>query len=1299
MKLTKSKNTQITSWFLQLAGGAAYSPFRLEALLSRLKQEGAIHDLASVEANFVFFLLVEGDLDGTTREKACALLSASGDFTPDDGFFVTPRMGTISPWSSKATDIFHNCGLFQIIRVERGIYYRLRGADGRALDAAAIPAALHLLHDRMTEGIYARADDVFAQYDPAPVKTVDVLDGGIAALRTANLEFGLALSDDEIEYLLDAYTSIGRNPTDVELVMFAQVNSEHCRHKIFNADWRINGEVRELSLFQMIRHTHAESPDGTLVAYNDNAGVIEGHPGEWFEAGTANGHSYNYSDEQIDVIMKVETHNHPTAISPFPGAATGVGGEIRDETATGVGGRSKAGLAAFMVSNLHVPGFVQPWENLRDDYPGRLATPLQIMIEGPIGGARFGNEFGRPQLCGIFRTFEQQHNGRHRGYHKPIMAAGGVGNIKRRHVRKKDIPARAMILQLGGPAMRIGLGGGAASSMDTGSNEAELDFDSVQRDNAEMQRRCQEVINACIALGEANPIISIHDIGAGGLSNGCPELVAETGGTFWLRAIHNEDSSMSPMEIWCCEAQERFVLAIDETSLSTFEALCERERCPFAVIGQATGDSHLILEDDHFRDRPIDIDIGVILGKPPRMELDVCHLEESHAALELGDASIAEAAERVLRFPAVADKTFLITITDRSVGGLVARDQMTGPLQVPVSDVAVTTNAFSSYHGEAMTMGERTCLALVSGPASGRMAVGEALTNIAAANVGELGRVKLSGNWMCACGEEGEDAALYDTVHAVAMELCPTLGISVPVGKDSLSMRTVWENDTGEARKVVAPLSLVISAFAPVDDVRKTVTPDLKPDESVILLVDLGAGKNRLGASVLAQTYNQVGNSVPDLDDPDLFARFFSAIQRLVRDGLLMAYHDRSDGGLFATLAEMAISGRRGLRVSLDGIGEDAFAALFAEELGAVLQVGREDHDTVLGILAEAGLADITHEIGCPGDDGQVRMEFGGEPVYENGVEDIHQSWSELTFHMQELRDNPDCARQAFDGIRADTGMDFYLSFDPDAANVVPEARPRVAILREQGINGHVEMAAAFDTAGFQSCDVHMTDLISGTVDLTDFSGLVACGGFSYGDVLGAGSGWAKSILFNESLEEAFRRFFERADTFTLGVCNGCQMLAQLKDIIPGAEHWPIFAQNLSEQFEGRYVTVQVEESPSIFLKGMEGSRLGVPVAHGEGRADFDTSGSLACVKEHSLVSMRYVDHAGLPTERYPLNPNGSHEGITGLTTLDGRVTIMMPHPERAFRSVQLSYSSPEMFKQEAGPWLRMFQNARQFVG
>jgi phosphoribosylformylglycinamidine synthase len=1289
---------------LILEGSAAFSDFRIRALMERLTAAAPTPAIERVVANHVYFLHTTGPLNAEQLGRAQSLLGTGTAFDAEHGFFVTPRKGTISPWSSKATDIFHNCGLNTIVRVERGIHFRVFEAGDAEVALADFPAAmLELLHDRMTEGVYADVSDLFRDVIPGPLVEIDVLHGGREALADANTNMGLALSDEEIDYLYDAYLAIHRNPTDVELVMFGQVNSEHCRHKIFNADWVIDGVPRDQSLFDMIRHTHACHPDGTLVAYKDNSGVIEGFADAWFEVNREGRKTYGYVPGTTDMLMKVETHNHPTAISPYPGAATGVGGEIRDESATGIGGKSKAGLAAFMVSNLRVPGFAMPWETAYAPFPDRLASPLDIMIEGPIGGARFGNEFGRPQLCGLFRTYEEMVQARYLGYHKPIMVAGGMGNIKRIHAGKHDIPPGSLIIQLGGPAMRIGLGGGAASSMGTGTNAAELDFDSVQRDNAEMERRCQEVIDACIALGTKNPVLSIHDIGAGGLSNGCPELVAETGGHFRLRNIHNEDLSMSPMEIWCCEAQERYVLAIRPGDLERFIELCERERCPAAVIGEARDDGQLILEDKHFGNRPIDIDIGVILGKPPKMVREVTHLAERHPPLNLDGIRLEEAVQRVLRLPAVADKTFLITIADRSVTGMVARDQMVGPYQTPLADVAVTATSYRSVHGEAMAMGERPAVAILNAPASGRMAVGEALTNIAAADIGAIGKVRLSANWMCACGEPGEDAALFDTVAAVGLELCPELGVSIPVGKDSLSMRTVWTDAAGHDHRMTAPLSLVVSAFATVRDVRRTVTPDLKPGASVLMLLDLGGGRNRLGASALAQVYNQVGTEPPDLDDPALFVRFFNAIQSLIGESLLMAYHDRSDGGLFAAVAEMAFGARRGVRLDLRGSAEGLLPALFAEELGAVLQVACDTLPRIQAVLAEHGLETYASVIGSPADDKTFEIAWNGQPVYREGVIPLNRMWSELTSRMQALRDNPSCAAEAFDALldETDPGMQMQLTYDPDTAPpfTLSTARPAMAILREQGINGQLEMAAAFDRAGFESVDVHMTDLLAGRVDLAAFQGLVACGGFSYGDVLGAGAGWAKSVLFNEDLKAMFAAFFAREDTFALGVCNGCQMMAQLKDIIPGAEHWPVFVRNRSEQFEARFVTVEIMPSPSIFFRDMAGTRTGIAVAHGEGRADFSRTGSLEHAGETGLLAMRYVDNHGRAADAYPFNPNGSPGGVTGLTTTDGRVTIMMPHPERGFRALQLSYRPAGLFNGEAGPWMRMFENARAFVG
>ena len=1260
----------------------ALSAFRINSLLELVQQEGVV----KIDAHFVYLLDLQGPWTDDLREKTLALLGAEGVFEENGGIFVTPRKGTISPWSSKATDIFKHCGLDAVRRVERGMVLRLEDGDGNLLDQPAAP-----FFDRMVEGAYHDVSDFFARPDPQPLKMVPLIKEGRSALARANTELGLALNNEEMDYLFDAYQAIQRDPTDVELVMFGQVNSEHCRHKIFNADWKIDGAEQTQTLFEMIRNTHKLTPDHTLVAYRDNAGVAEGFADQWWHVRQNGDYDYGYVEDQIDLVIKVETHNHPTAISPYPGAATGIGGEIRDESATGVGGKSKAGLGAFMVSNLRLPGFAMPWERDYASFPSRLATPLEIMLEGPIGGAHFGNEFGRPQLLGLFKTFEEQYNGRLRGYHKPIMAAGGMGNIRRGLIDKKPITKGSAIVQLGGPAMKIGLGGGAASSMDTGSNTAELDFDSVQRGNAEMERRCQEVIDACIALNEDSPILSIHDIGAGGLSNGCPELVAETGGAFQLRAIHNEDLSMSPMQIWCCEAQERYVLAVAQKDLDRFLALCERERCPAAVIGQATGDGHLVLKDDHFEQTPIDLDLGVLLGKPPRMLRDVAHLEEDHAAFDAAGIELAEAAERVLQLPAVADKTFLITITDRSVTGLVARDQMVGPHQTPVADCAVTATSLRSTHGEAMSMGERTSLAVVNAPASGRVAVAEALTNLAATNIGSLKKVKLSANWMCACGEEGEDANLFDTVKAVGLELCPELGLSIPVGKDSLSMRTVWEE-----QKQIAPLSLIVSAFAPVEDIRKTVTPDLKPGTSRLILIDLGGGKNRLGGSALAQVYNQVGRDVPDLNQPRDLRLFFDVMQELINDELLLAYHDRSDGGLFVTLCEMAFAGRRGIEVSLDGLGDDALPVLFSEELGAVLQVEEDLADRVLNRLDGLDARIIGHAT----DETDLIFKLGSEVVLKNSLTHYHRLWSELTYHMQALRDHPECAQQEYDNLldENDPGLSFSLTYDPAEPFNISEARPKMAILREQGVNGQLEMAAAFERAGFDCFDIHMTDLLSGRQTLDSFAGLVACGGFSYGDVLGAGSGWAKSILYNPRLKDQFFAFFNRPETFSLGVCNGCQMLTQLRGIIPGAEDWPDFLRNRSEQFEARYVSVEVTASSSIFFQDMEGSRIQIPVAHGEGRAEF-AEGSLARLEKAGLTALRYVDHQGSASERYPFNPNGSPSGWTGFTSTDGRATILMPHPERGFRSVQLSYTPQGLFKGDEGPWLKIFQNARKFAG
>lgn len=1310
-----------------LVGRDAFSQFRINALLQRLKSAAPHLHISSIVARYVYFLQLEHKSKGDkiiadVLPRICALLDAKHKISECGVFFVIPRKGTISPWSSKATDIFHNCGMKFIKRVERGICYQVYSHVHRKIPYERLQFVLDLFHDRMIEGVYLDVSDIFSEPTPTPLLTIDLIGQGREAIEKANVELGLALSDEEIDYITSTFSSLGRNPTDMELVTFAQVNSEHCRHKIFNAEWFIDGKKQPMSLFDMIRHTHACHNAGTLVAYRDNAAVIEGFCDVWLERTLKKDkYTYRYFNELIDIIMKVETHNHPTAISPYPGAATGVGGEIRDETAAGRGGKSKAGLCAFMVSNLRVPGFIMPWEKKYDEFPTRLATPFQIMIEGPIGAARFGNEFGRPQLCGIFKTFEEYYNGRLRGYHKPVMVAGGMGNIKRIHILKNKIQAGAFILQLGGPAMKIGLGGGTASSMATGSNIAELDFNSVQRDNAEMQRRCQDVIESCIALGKQNPILSIHDLGAGGLSNGISELVAGIGGRFKLRKVPNEDLSMSPMQIWCCEAQERYVLAIKPDAFELFKSICKRERCPVAHIGTVTRNGRLTVEDEYFRNTPMDMDIATLLGNPPRMIRNVKRLLEIHPPLNLKKVHIGEAVKRVLRLPAVANKTFLITIADRTITGMVVRDQMVGPYQTPVSDVAVTTTSYKSYTGEAMAMGERTILALVSGPASGKMAIGEALTNIACANIGDISKVKLSANWMCACGEEGEDANLYDTVKAVGLELCPALGISIPVGKDSLSMRTIWKTSNGRQVKMTAPLTLVVSAFAPVQDVRKTVTPELKPANAKLILIDIGKAKNRLGGSSLARVYNQIGCDCPDLDAPSLFKSFFNAIQEMINKNLILAYHDRSDGGLLVTLLEMSISARTGLNVEIGSICNDPLSGLFSEELGAVIQVADSNLTTVHKILSKYGLESVSHKIGtiCIDDFGTVKMKNGhlyrynykdyftvfynGKPIYRNNIIKLNRIWSELTYHMQSARDNPKAVKQEYDAIRdkTDPGKFYKLTYslrsEPKTI-YIRKARPRVGILREQGINGHIEMAAAFESTGFECIDVHMTDVTEKRFSLKELNGLVACGGFSYGDVLGAGSGWAKSILYNPALREMFAEFFSRPDTFTLGVCNGCQMLSQLREIIPGAEDWPVFVKNISEQFEARYTTVEILPSPSILLKGMEGSFLPIPVAHGEGLVRFRSKNSFARLNKQKLITMCYVDNHWKRTEVYPYNPNGSKNGITGLTTTDGRVTIMMPHPERAFRSVQLSYRPPWMFDGECGPWIRMFQNAYAFT-
>ena len=1317
---------------LKLRGGAAISRFRLDKLAA------ALPDYTCIQAGFWHFAEVSAALDVTEQSTLDSILTYGTPLSAQaDGtlLLVTPRPGTISPWSSKATDIVHHCGLTKIARIERGTAFHFSRRDGAPLSAADQALIAPYIHDRMTEAVFESLDDahaLFRHLPPKPLTAVDILGAGRAALVRANSEMGLALSGGEIDYLVDNFTRIGRNPTDVELTMFAQANSEHCRHKIFNAAWVIDGEPQPHTLFGMIRETHARHPEGTVVAYSDNSSVIEGADVARFYPAENGG--YVYREARTHILMKVETHNHPTAISPFPGAATGSGGEIRDEGATGTGSKPKAGLCGFSVSNLNIPGSQQPWEAYQGSSsgygkPGRIASALQIMIDGPIGAAAFNNEFGRPNLAGYFRTFEESCAGEMRGYHKPIMLAGGVGNIDAAHCCKAQFAAGTLLIQLGGPGMLIGLGGGAASSMDTGANAENLDFDSVQRGNPEMQRRAQEVIDRCWQLGGANPILSIHDVGAGGISNALPELVdgAGRGARFQLRDVPLEESGMSPREIWSNESQERYVLAIAPDSLELFQSLCERERCPFAVVGVATEENHLTVEDSLLGDTPVDMDMSVLLGKPPRMTRDVQRVMRGLAPLDTGAMDLSEAALRVLRLPAVASKSFLITIGDRTVGGYTARDQLVGPWQVPVADVAVTTMGYATERGEAFAVGERTPLALIDAAASGRMAVGEALMNLAAARVEKIGDVKLSANWMAAAGFPGEDAALYDTVKAVGMELCPALGISIPVGKDSLSMRTVWEAD-GAQKSVTAPLSLIISAFAPSPDARATLTPQLRTDQgdTALILIDLGCGRNRLGGSALAQVYKQVGERCPDVDQPGQLKAFFETLQALNAAGRVLAYHDRSDGGLWAALCEMAFAGHCGITVDADelcqdrfrveveeeGLDEDeevvsehenysprVFGVLFNEELGALLQVKREHAAEVMQTFFQAGLRSEFHIIGTTNTRDRVEIVRNGKPILDFSRAELQCAWSETSYQIQRLRDNPACAESEYAQLldAADPGLCADLSFDPDddiAAPYIGGARPRIAILREQGVNGEVEMAAAFDRAGFAAVDVHMSDIIAGRVSLREFRGFAACGGFSYGDVLGAGEGWAKSILFNPRARDEFEAFFNRDDSFALGVCNGCQMMSNLKSIIPGAGYWPKFTRNQSEQFEARFVMVEVPDSPSILFDGMAGSRLPVVVSHGEGYANFSQGGDPAQV----IGALRYVDNHGRVTEAYPANPNGSPGGLTGVTTADGRITLLMPHPERVFRAVQHSWR-PDDWRGEDGPWLRLFRNARKWVG
>ncbi len=1291
-----------------IRGSLALSPSGLAKRLVAIRERNP--GVTELFAEYAHFVDSSRALSAPARATLERLLDygrrPAREARPERTLVVVPRLGTISPWASKATDIARSCGLTEIARIERGVVYGISGsvADERALRLA--------LHDRMTESVLDELDAasaLFAREEPRPLRSIALLREGRQAIEHANAALGLALAPDEIDYLDAAFRSLGRNPTDVELMMFAQANSEHCRHKIFNATYELDGVRAPSSLFQMIRKSTAASPHGVLSAYSDNAAVAEGPVARRFFPDPES-HVYGAREEPVHLLMKVETHNHPTAISPHAGASTGAGGEIRDEGATGRGGKPKAGLTGFSVSDLRIPGSARPWERPDAAKPARLSSALEIMLDGPLGGAAFNNEFGRPNLAGYFRTLELVANGpaglEVRGYHKPIMIAGGYGNIRADHVQKHGFPPGAPIVVLGGPAMLIGLGGGAASSVAAGASEEDLDFASVQRDNAEMQRRCQEVIDACWALGEHNPIASIHDVGAGGLSNALPELVndAGRGARFELRAVPSDEPGMSPLELWCNESQERYVLALDPEGVERFSAFCARERCPYAIVGSATADGQLVVHDARFRDRPIDMPLSVLLGKPPRMHRRAERGAFTPKPFDTKHVELRDAIFRLLHLPAIADKTFLVTIGDRSVTGLVVRDQMVGPWQVPVADAAVTATTYEGFTGEAMAIGERPALALLDAAASARMAVAEAITNLASAPIRALPDVKLSANWMAAAGHPGEDARLYDAVRAVGEELCPALGIAIPVGKDSMSMRTVWE-ENGERHSVTAPLSVIVTAFATVPDVRQSLTPELRRDagETVLLLVDLGRGKNRLGGSSLAQVFGEVGTDPPDLDDPELLKGFVGAAQELREHARVLSYHDRSDGGLFVTLLEMAFAGGTGVVMDLSALDGDTFAALFAEELGAVIQVRASDEDGVRATFAKWNLGEYVHRVGAPAADDRITVRRDGRVSFEESRVTLRAAWSDTTYRMQTLRDHPASAEEEH-ALRQDTsdpGLSAVASFDPDddiaAPFILRGTRPRVAILREQGVNGHVEMAAAFDRAGFESVDVHMSDLADGRTSLSGFRGLAACGGFSYGDVLGAGEGWAKSILFNTRTRDEFERFFARSDTFSLGVCNGCQMLSNLKELIPGSDHWPRFVRNRSERFEARLCLVGIEESPSVLFRGMAGSRLPIVVAHGEGYADFASDTDRVALERSGRVVARFVDHLGAPTTHYPENPNGSPAGVTALTTSDGRTTLLMPHPERVLRAIQYSWRPPEWTGD--GPFLRLFRNARVWVG
>ena len=1323
-----------------IAGHPFLTDFQTTKLLNSLSQKTNLK-ITHLKSQQVY--IFSKDLAEHDYKKAIDLLNhgdeiALNQASQDDNkealqIIVSPRFGTISPWASKATDIFNNCEI-AIDRVERLVVYTLIGEN--------LPEKLPhdiemMLYDRMTQSLFydlAKAQHLFDDHEPAPLNHVDVMGKGREALESANREFGFALSSQDIDYLMDAYVNaLKRNPTDVELMMFAQANSEHCRHKIFNAQWTIDGEVQPKSLFGMIKNTFEQNPNDILSAYKDNAAVVKGHEGQRFYPllNSDNNHlAYDFHQEPIDILMKVETHNHPTAIAPYAGAATGSGGEIRDEGATGRGGKPKAGLAGFHVSHLQLPDMPEKWEHSGKvstaDYgkPARMASALEIMTQAPLGSAAFSNEFGRPNLVGYFRSFQldtskDQDGSQMRGYHKPIMIAGGYGNIKRNLVEKNPIQQGDLLIVLGGPAMQIGLGGGAASSVDSGELDEGLDFASVQRDNAEMERRCQEVIDRCWAMAgnqpdeDNNPIVSIHDVGAGGLSNAMPELVNdhELGAVLNLRKVPSLEHGMSPMAIWSNEAQERYVLAIRPQSRELFDSICERERCPYAILGEATDVRELVVNDPLLNikgdQQPVDMPLQVLLGGTPKMQRSFSRSTPTLQALNLDKVDLAEAVKDVLRHPTVASKSFLISIGDRSITGMVVRDQYVGRYQVPVADCAVTASALipvdgKPMTGEAMSMGERTPVALINPAASARLAVAEAITNIAGANIAKLSDITLSANWMAACGEDKEDQALFDAVYAVGEALCPALGIAIPVGKDSLSMRANW-SDEQVNKSVVSPMSLVITAFAPVQDVTKTLTPELLTSsalgETAFYRLDLSKGQFRLGGSILAQTLSQLGDTCPDLDNPQDLINFFNFIQQANNQGLITAYHDIGDGGLLATIAEMQFTSRQGVKLVLSD--DNLLGQLFAEELGAVIQVKTHQVAQLLALAETTGVSELLSLVGQSTDEDSLLIQTATQNLRFERSE-LEQEWSKVGYHIAKNRDNPECVQQAFDliGDKSHQGLIAQANYDLNQAIEAPyinsrSAQPKVAILREQGVNGQLEMAAGFKRAGLEAVDVHMSDLLKGRVNLRDFDGLVACGGFSYGDVLGAGAGWAKSVLFHDELRMQFVRFFTRPETFSLGVCNGCQMMSQLKDLIPGAENFPRFIANKSARFEARTVNVKIERTKSVLLKGMQESILPIAVAHGEGFATLSDT-DIAGMSAHGQIVMRYVDSHGTATEHYPLNPNGSPQGVTGICSTDGRVTLMMPHPERNLMAYNHSWK-PEAWDND-GAWMRMFRNARAFL-